>query len=381
MSGPVRRVLVAHPFPDRYGADRMLVAALRSLVDDGVQVSVRVPETGPLLETLREQGLDFEVTSFPVLRKALLRPAPLARVAAGTPRDVTRLVRAIRQARPDVVYVNTLTLPHWLAAARLAGVPSVCHVREAEDLLPAAVQRALVTPLRLATVVVANSQRTRDWLVGNVGALRERVRVLHNGFDFGSVVPLRPRDGRLRLVLVGRLNARKGPDAAIDALAQLVHAGYDAELEIVGGTFRGYEWYPGELQRRAAAREVSDRVRLAGYSADVASAYAAADVVLMPSLVESFGNVAVEALGVGRPLVATRVGGLPEIVTDGETGLLCRPGDTDDLVACVRRIADDEDLAGRLAAAGAASVRERFGMATFRAGFREALATAVRGTG
>jgi hypothetical protein len=373
VTGRVRRVLVAHPYPDRYGADRMLVAALGSLVDDGVHVAVRVPESGPLLETLQEQHIAYRVASFPVLRKSLLRPVPLAGLVATTPVAVSRLVRELRRERPDVVYVNTLTLPHWLLAARLAGVPSVCHVREAEDQLPSWLQRSLVAPLRLATVVLANSRRTARWVLHNARRLEGRTTVLYNGFTFGPVTRLRPREESLRLVFVGRLNARKGPDLAIDAVAHLVGGGCDVTLKIVGDAFRGYEWYADELRRRAADQGVADRVELVGFATDVTAHYADADVVLVPSRVEPFGNVAVEALAVGRPVVAARVGGLPEIVTDGETGLLFTAGSATELAACVRRLAGDPLLAGRLAEAGAASVRARFGMAAFRSGFTAAI--------
>lgn len=372
MSGPIRRVLVAHPFPDRYGADRMLVAALRSLADDGIEVTVSVPEPGPLLATLDEHRIQYDVAPFPVLRKALLRPAPFAKLVATSPVAVTRLVRELRRHRPDLVYVNTLTMPHWLLAARLAGVAAVCHVREAEHQLPRAVQRALVAPLRLATVVIANSQGTARWATGNAPGLARRTRVVYNGFDFPPVAPRREGARPLQLVLVGRLNPRKGPDLAIDAVAQLA-AGCDVELTIVGDAFRGYEWYADELRQLAAARGVAERVHFTGFAADVTAAYAAADIVLVPSRVEPFGNVAVEAMAAGRPVVAARVGGLPEIVSDGETGLLCEPGSATDLASAVRRLADDRPLADRLAAAGAASVRDRFGMDRFRTEFRTAL--------
>lgn len=380
MSG-ISKVLVAHPYPDRYGADRMLVTAIRSLLDDGIEVLVRVPETGPLLEAFELHAIPCRVGAFPVLRKALLRPASLAHLWLGAPVAVLQMVRELRRERPDVVYVNTLTLPHWLLAARLAGIPSVCHVREAEEQLSGSLQRALVAPLRLATVLVGNSRGTVDWISRNAPGLAARTRVLYNGFDFGVVEPMRARGGPLRLVLVGRLNARKGPDLAIDAVAQLTSCGYDVELVLVGDAFRGYEWYAEELRRRASDSGVAHRVRLTGFSADVASAYAGADVVIVPSRVEPFGNVAVEAMAAGRPVVAARTGGLPEIVTDGETGLLFEPGSTTGLVAAIRRLADDPDLSARLAAAGAASVRQRFALLQFASSFRQALdEAAVRRT-
>lgn len=377
MSGPVRRILVAHPFPDLYGSDRALLNALRALGDRGYQVTVVVPEPGPLLAVLAQEGVPVDVVPFPVLRRAVLRPAQLARFVLSAPWHTARLVRLVRRRSPDVVYVNTLTLPHWLVACRLARVPMLCHVREAQEQLARNTARVLTAPLRLAPCVVANSDATRRWIVAHAPSVADRVRVVRNGYRFPTAPAPRVRSGAARLLVVGRLNPLKGQDTAIDAAALLVGEGRDVELEIVGGVFRGYEAYADTLRSRAEQLGVGERVRLTGFLADPTAAYERADVVLMPSIVESFGNVAVEAQSLTRPVVATSVGGLREIVVDGESGLLVPPRDPRAVADAVAKLLDDPALAERLAVAGARRVREEFGFERMTRGLEEAIATVI----
>lgn len=362
-AGP-RRILTAHPFPGLYGSDRMMVAAVEALRSDGAEVTVVVPEPGPLLPLLAEADLATQVIAFPVLRKAMLRPLGLLRLTAATPWHVLVLWWLIRRSRADAVYVNTLTLPHWLLAARLARVPVVCHVREAEEQLGRRAARVLVAPVRLAHAVIANSAATAEWLVRHAPELAGRVRVVYNGFDFTDPPrPPAPLAGgrRTRLVVVGRLSPRKGQDVALAAMAELVGAGCDLELHLVGDVFRGYEWYERELRERADRLGIADRVVVAGFAEEPTAAYAESDIVLVPSRIEPFGNVAVEAMALGRPVVASRVGGLPEIVDDGETGVLVPHDDPDALVAAIRSLLDDPERAARLGSAAAIRVRDRFG--------------------
>ncbi|MEO6715306.1 MAG: glycosyltransferase family 4 protein [Mycobacteriales bacterium] len=381
-----RRILAAHPFPGLYGSDRMLINALRALQADGASITVVVPEQGPLLSSLAESGFHVVVRPFPVLRKAMMRPTRTLRLALASPWHLVALWRTIRRERPDVVYVNTLTLPHWLIAARLARIPIVCHVREAEDqpagALRALLLRAVVAPVGLANVVVANSVATRRWLELHAPRLGGRVRVVYNGFDFSALSTSAPDVAaavkrRSRLVVVGRISPRKGQDVAVSAVAELVREGRDIELHLVGDVFRGYEGFERELRDQAARLGIEDRVLLSGFEPVPAVAYAAADIVLVPSRVEPFGNVAVEALAANRPVIASGVGGLPEIIDDRETGRLVPPDDVAALVAVIRELLDDPAEAARLAHAGALRVRERFGSEASAEGLRAAFDDAV----
>jgi glycosyltransferase involved in cell wall biosynthesis len=354
------RVLAAHPVPDRYGADLMLLAALRALRERGVDVTVAVPEDGPLVGDLLAADVTVLIRDFPVLRKSLLEPAALTSLVAGTPHRLLELVRLIRATRPDVVYVNTLTLPHWIVAARLARRKVVCHVREAEDSPSVLVQQGLTAPLWLCHRIVTNSRHTHDYLTDRWHRLADRIEIVHNGFRFGPSPRSRPPRPDSELLLVGRLSPRKGQDVAIHALRLLHDRHWPVTLRLVGTAFRGYEWYVEELRRCADELGLVEHVRFDGYRTDIGACNEAADVVLVPSRVEPFGNVAVEALAANRPLVASAVGGLPEIVDHGETGLLVPPDDSRALADAVETFLRDPSGAATIAERGAGRVRERF---------------------
>jgi len=130
--------------------------------------------------------------------------------------------------------------------------------------------------------------------------------------------------------------------------------------------FAGYEWFEDQLRVRAAADDLAGAVDLVGY-ADPWVWFARGDVVVVPSRVEPFGNVAVQAMLAGRPVVASRTQGLAEIVKDGETGLLVRPDDPVALADAIAELLDDPARASALAAAGRQDAAERFGAQRYRA--------------
>lgn len=365
------RIVVAHPSPDLYGSDRQLLETVGALVSAGWTVEVTLPADGPLLELLEERGARTRVLAFPVLRKALLHPRALLPFAWDAARSTWTLLRELRGRRPDVVLVNTITVPTWLLAARLARVPALCHVHEAEDQHPLVVRKVLAAPLLLARRLVANSHAARTSLVSTLPRLAARTTVVHNGVPAprDALAPLRDRPARepARLVLVARLSPRKGIDVALDAAALLRERGHDLELVVCGTTFPGYEWYEEQLRETAASPELAGRVVLAGYVHPTWPELERADVVLVPSRVEPFGNTAVEAMHAGRPLVASRTQGLVEVVQDGRTGLLVEPGDPVALADGIESLLRDPDLARRLAATGQASARERFSVEAYSA--------------
>ncbi|GAB4082654.1 glycosyltransferase family 4 protein [Modestobacter muralis] len=357
-----RTVLVAHPSADLYGSDLQLVESVGGLTAAGWEVVVALPGDGPLRARLEAAGAAVELLPVPVLRKSLLRPAGLLGLVVDTSRALPVMVRRLRSLDPAVVYVNTVTVPLWLVAARLAGRPALCHVHEAEDDAPRLVGVLLNAPLLLARTVVVNSNAAAATLLRAVPALRRRTEVVHNGVA-GPPEPLPPvtaPTGPRRVVLVGRLAPRKGTDVALEAAGLLRAEGRDVVLQLCGTVFPGYEWFEEQLRERAARPDLAGAVEFAGYTSPTWPALAQADVVLVPSRAEPFGNTAVEAQLAGRPVVVSAVQGLREIVTDGETGLLVTPGDPADLARAVGSLLDDAGLARSLAAAGRESALRRF---------------------
>ena len=181
------------------------------------------------------------------------------------------------------------------------------------------------------------------------------VRVIPNGIDPGTIASgrARPIDGRRSPIVgcVGRLSPEKGFDIALRALLDLP----GVRLEVVGD---GLE--RPALESLATSLGVADRVEFLGWMADPTARMASWDVLAVPSRLESFGVVAVEAMLVGVPVVATVAGGLPEVITDGETGVLVQVESPAALAAGIRRVLDDGAYSRRLVLSAAEAARRDF---------------------
>ncbi|GAA3533775.1 glycosyl transferase [Aeromicrobium flavum] len=370
-------ILVAHPSADLYGSDLQLLETVEAFVESGRHVVVALPGPGPLVGELRARGAEVLTMRFPVLRKSALHPLRFARLLAEVLAALPRVAALLRRLDPEFVLVNTITIPWWLAAGRAMRRPTICHVHEAEEDGAKAFRTLLALPNLLATRLIVNSRSSARALTDVLPVLRRRVEVVYNGVPGPPTVPAPARERRpddpLALVVVGRLSPRKGIDVALEAAARLARSGIDVTLDVYGSVFEGYEWFVDDLRDLAASADLDGRVAFHGYVNPVWPALERADVVLVPSRVEPFGNTAVEALLARRALVASDTQGLAEIVTAGSTGLLAVPGDADSLAQQISTLAHDPALARRLAENGHTEALERFGTDRYRRQIREAV--------
>ena len=203
-------------------------------------------------------------------------------------------------------------------------------------------QEALGEKVRHAHAVVSVSEHGRDRLMALVEQEHKpKIRVVHCGIDltrFPAFGDRRRPSDRLRVLNVGRLVEVKGHGLLIDALGRLVAGGVDAELTIVGdGPLRA------ELDARVRDRGLSDRVRFAGRIGqdDILSFYERADVFALTSLAEGIPVVLMEAMATELPVVAPAINGIPELVEDGEHGLLVAAGDVDRFAEALFALATD----------------------------------------
>jgi glycosyltransferase involved in cell wall biosynthesis len=317
---------------------------------------------GDLRRDLQSAGVEVLVRPLAVLRRAALSPGGLAQIAGALARDAGGLARLARTRDAALVHSNTSVTLGGVAAGRIARIPHVWHVREIyagfERFWPA-YRRLLLT----ADVLPCVSEATRAQLGGDTRAV-----VLHDGL---AMAPARAERAAARAALglpagafvcaiLGRISTWKGQDVLIRALA-----GVDGAIALVAGDpWAGEERRLEELRALAASLGVAERVRFAGFRADVHNVYGAADVVAVPSTQpDPLPNSALEAAAAGCCVVAAAHGGLPEIVQDGVTGRLVTPGDPVALGAALAALRDDPAQRERLGTAAAADVRERFAAA------------------
>lgn len=257
------------------------------------------------------------------------------------PRDVRAalaLRAAVRACEPTLVHAHGAKAA-LLALLALPGRPVVVTLH---NLAAGGWVRSLLHALLpRARAVIAVSEAVRGCYGGRVA---ERMSVIPNGVDLSALSPaLHPPPGTaFTVAFLGRLTVEKGVETLLAALPRLPEG--MRVLAAGEGPLR-------PLVERAAAAW-PDRLRYLGEAADVRSLYHAAHAVVIPSLREGQSLVALEAMACGLPVVASRAGGLPELVRHGETGLLVPPGDPATLAAALAELAGDPERCRRLGAAG-----------------------------
>ncbi len=363
-------LLFIHASADLYGADIALLQLVTGLDRARFRATVIVPYSGPLVARLRDAGAEVIVhTSLPVLRRQYMNLPGLLHLAISSLRSIRWLMAFIRQRNIALIHSNTLAvLISGGLAAKLARRPHVWHVHEILT-HPRIVASALATlSSALSTLVIANSQTTADHYRQTRVVGTTPVTVVPNGVDEsrvrgGSGKALRRRvgagPGDVVFALIGRVNKIKGHSVFLDASERFItERTDDAYFLIVGDSFVGQEHLSEAVDRRIEASETlrGRAVRLP-HVADVADVYAASDVIVVPSVEpESFGLVAVEAMVTELPVIASRIGALSEVVDDGRTGILVRPGSADSLSAAMECMGGSPALRTEMGRAG----RDRF---------------------
>ncbi len=335
---------MAHPSADLYGSDRVLLETISALVRDAWNVTVTLPDSGPLVQAIEARGATVAMCDTLVIRKSLLTVAQMPRVLrtlwtgwlVGAPRSLRGPIRGDREHR----YCPALAAPESrcreaLRQPRARGRGKcVEHDETFACAAPAGghgdhgqqhFQQGRPRP-------VDSSPRVED----GTGAKRcawTRRRTHPARHDL---------DGAVRLVYVGRLSERKGVDVAVRSLAELRRRGVEAELVVVGAVYPGYEWFEESLRRLIDDLDAAAHVSLVGFQVDVWPLVADADIVLVPSRVdEPFGNTAVEATLAGRPCVVSDIGGLREAAGQHTSAVLVPPGREDAVADAVQSIMGD----------------------------------------
>lgn len=303
-----------------------------------------------------------------------------------------RIARLCRSLRPDVVHARNWGTIDAVIGARLAGVPVVIqseHGRAMDDLDGLHARRIrvrrLLAPFIDSHVVV--STHLERWLIERVRVRPEKVRVVRNGVDVMRFKPLEQRE-RVRaehgyrredLVFgaVGRLSAVKDHRTLLEAFHLLAMRDPRSRLLLVGeGSERAF------LEAEVRQRGLADRVRLVGYREDVGQMLGIMDVFVQPSLMEGMSNAMLEAMAVGLPIVATAVGGNPEMVESGVGGLLVPPSTPDALADAMLSYCANDQARSAHGAAARARAENEFPLDKMVAGYisayRDALASRGR---
>ena len=358
---PVARVKIAHVIKvtGLAGAENHLLSLLPGLRARGYEARL-------LLLVEPDRPCDEVVAA------AEARGIPTARMVIHGDADLSLIGRLwgwLRQERPDVVHTHLLHADLYaIPAARLAGVPVVITSRHNDNAFRRRFPLRQINGLlwRWVDAGIAISHAIKRFSVEVEGAPSARVETIHYGLTAGESLDKVACQAALRAelglpedsLLVGtacRLTEQKGLVYGLDAFARIAPQFPTVHLAMTGdGPLRA------ELEARAAQPDLAGRVHFLGWRTEMAPIYAALDVFLMPSLWEGFGLVLLEAMAQGVPVVGSAVSAIPEVVIDGETGLLVPPRDPVALAEALAVLLADPARRAAMGAAGRARLEAEF---------------------
>jgi L-malate glycosyltransferase len=349
------------------GGEHSLLELLTAL-PDSVESMVACPP-GPLADQVTERGAEW----IALREDPNLRYFSQLGIAVGLGLNASAVARLARRRGVDVVHAHSLRASLTAAAARRLGGPAtVAHVR---DVLPAG---------RLSRIVKGLVRRNVDGLLAVSeyvacafeGTHHPKTKVVHNCVDLERFSPTASTraDARARLglgertpvaVLVGQLTPWKGQLEAIEAVASIRDEWPEITLLIVGQvTFPNSRVYDNLGYQRtlhdSALAAGGDAIRFLGQRSDVPELLRAADVAVVPSWEEPFGRTIIEAMAAGVPVIATSVGGPPEIIEHDRDGLLVEPRNPELWAATIAELLEDPARCARLAAAGRKRAEAQF---------------------
>ncbi|MFM7102821.1 MAG: glycosyltransferase [Verrucomicrobiota bacterium] len=368
-----KKILYVHNSADIYGASRCLVRLLQGLDRTRFTPCVLLPEHGPLEELLARCRV--ETILFPrlsTITRGVFHSWQIVPFLAGLPVSIWSLRRILVERGIDLVHTNTGVMLSGGPAAWLAGVPHVWHIRDwfqefrgfwrvyrqyirlfSDRILASSVPIQEQFPRHFPTVHLQDGMDLAEFDLSNAGELRRAFRQQYGLGDDPVVAVF----GRIKLV-------RKGQETLLRAAAHLRQRGCRAKFLVVGAPFPGNESHLGELQRLVREGGIGDSVVFTGELKDPRPAWTAVDIsVLTSGQPEPFGGVVLEAMCLGLPVVATRLGGSLEQVVEGETGFLVPPSDPVALADRLELLLGDEALRRRLGAAGRQRILDHFPLA------------------
>lgn len=369
------------------GAEEVLVHIMATAQDIGYQPVLVVPGNGWLVSACQQRGIPCEVVpTIPVTsatthwRQRLLPWMPSAlRVAR-----IARKWRAVlvHSNSPRVSYIGGL-------AARFAGAAAVTHAHDIYGLPFASAPQARLLAA-LADLFVVPSDAVAQAITSYVPRLRPRIQTLYNGWDLSLYSDVTAADVRTLFglspstVVVGNVAAMhpwKGQDVLIEAFGQLRRRRPDVHLVIVGGSHGavGESAYEASLRQRVADSGLDGAVTFTGWREDVWSLMKGFDVfVHVPTQPDPLPTAVLHAAALKGAIVAASIGGIPEIIEDGEGGMLVPPRDAERLCDVLDALISDPQLRGRLGERAQAHFLRRFSHSQLEQGLAKAYQRCLR---
>ncbi len=360
------------------GAELAILETARGLSQEGHKVCIACPNEGPFLLKAREITNETTVIRFDHWTTyGRWGAVTKLRMARGYWLAARKLAAWFRKVEADAVVTNTSTFPSAAIAAKSAGLPHIWYLHEfvVEDhglTWQFGQQKSYKLMDRLSASIIVNSLAVKEKAAQFVNP--DKLHLVY----CATVTQLKEKahshpNSPFRLAMAGSVSEGKNPLLVLQALHLLKEKGLAAQLTVVG---HADERYKKQLDIYIQEKGLGDLVAFKGYTDSLQTEFDAADAYVLASRNEAFGRVLVEAGRAGLPCLAPDSGGAPEIVTDGQNGLIFASGQAQSLADAIQRLADDGSLYACLAGNAARMANARFGLEMHMKQFRQALEAA-----
>ena len=346
------------------GAENILLLLMNHLNKQVWNPNLAV-SNGRFLQLAQQNHIPAHTVVFPKLRRS---PMAITNWGHGG-RAIAKIAKTIN-AR--ILHANTIRASLYTAvAAKHTRIPFIWHMHdfwlsENEPQQKWLDSRGKWMLSQMATVIIANSQATATHLPPS-----EKLVVVHNGIDLAEFdLAIDGRNFRQQhniphnqpvVGMMGRLRPWKGQTTFLNIAAQISQTHPQTRFLVVGGNpFTTQDAYAAELRQIAQDLQLTDKITFTGQITDVQSALTAMDIFVHPGAPEPFGLVNIEAMAMQRPVVAFAHGALPEIVVDGETGLLIPPNNINTMAAQITTLLDDKEIRMRMGENGRKRIETHF---------------------
>lgn len=374
---PVRVLFVHCNSRLRSGSDFSLFYLIKHLDRSKITPHILLPEAhDDVVAAYAAEGVKVTAVAMPMLSNTL---SPIANLSYLLNLAISswRLYPFIKREGIQLVHLNSLHSIPGAIAARLAGIPVVWHIREIVAVGPKMVRKLLASVVKsfAGRIVVVSDAVARDML--NLVPGTAKTVTVYNGVDIEAFsqptedaagtfrAELGVTDGQFLVGVLSRITYWKGHEVFIRAASKVIKSCPKVRFVIVGAADPGREDVLEDLYQLVRQFELEQTVFFVGFRQDIPRVLTSLDVVVNCStLPDPFPRTVIEGMAVGKPVIGSACGGIPEAIVNGETGIIVPPGDEKALANAISFLASDPACARRMGENGARRVRERFTVET-----------------
>lgn len=334
------KILLAHQGYELYGSDKMFLLSIRAFIElyPHAQITIVLPKKGALSSII---GKDYPKCEIQLIELGVLRKSELKKFNFSIILSFMRNYKFLNtlMKSSDFVYLNSIVVLDILILLRFYTKKKVVHVHEIVE-GKVALFFSKVLSFSRAHLFYISKASFNSFSTSNTSS------IIVNGIGSSSINTSLPHQGKLKVLMIGRINSWKGQDVLLKSLILLSDNEKEKiEVKILGGVFEDQHYFLDNLKKIVDENNLGKMVSFIPFSDFPSEIYKWSDVVIVPSKKpEPFGLVAIEAMNLGKPVIASNHGGLKEIIVDRETGFLVPPNSPKDLVLVFKELLQNTAL-------------------------------------